>query len=193
MDLAVQRNGDIGSPGLGGDEVVELQEQVRVLVDEPLAATARPAHPSTRCRRRPTSISWVPVITVLRLIDASEPPRSSRPDRACCAAAPDHHPSLALIEQRHHRREELGELLVSDLHPRGYIAQVIHGVDLRSHAVENFGEIGAGCREQAEVVEWTSAAYVALWDFNLKPGLLEDILGSDECRWVVVIVPGIGP
>ena len=35
--------------GLGGDEVVELQEQVRVLVDQPLAATALTAHPLGRC------------------------------------------------------------------------------------------------------------------------------------------------
>ena len=67
------------------------------------------------------------------------------------------------------------------------------GIDLRSHAVENTREIGAGSGEKAEVVEWTAAADVAAWDFDLKSGLAEDSLGGGERLRMVVVVPGVGP
>ena len=66
-------------------------------------------------------------------------------------------------------------------------------LDLRSHAAENFGEIGAGGREKAEVVERAAAADVALRGFNLKAGLGEDGFCRGERLRVVVVVPGVGP
>src|ERR1700678_3439524 len=45
------------------------------------------------------------------------------------------------------------------------------GFDLRGYAVEDFGEVGAGVREEAEVVKGAAAADVSLGGLDAEAGL----------------------
>ena len=67
------------------------------------------------------------------------------------------------------------------------------GLDLRRHAIEHAGEVGAGGAEQAEVIKRTATADVPFGNFNLEAGLGEDGFGGCECLRMVVVVPGIRP
>ena len=66
-------------------------------------------------------------------------------------------------------------------------------LNLRSHAVEDAREIGAGLAEKTEIVERTPAADVAAGNFDLKSGLGEDGFGGGKRLRVVVVVPSVGP
>jgi len=67
------------------------------------------------------------------------------------------------------------------------------GIDLRSHAVEDLREIGAGGRKQAEIVERPAAADVPAGRFHVEAGKTEDGFRGLQGLRVVVVVPGVGP
>lgn len=102
-------------PCLGRDEVVQLQEQIRVLVDAPLAAAALTTDPS-RIRR-------------LSSFDLTSPGEHGVPARVChpghrsrpattkhAGNRPCGHPSLPFIEQCCRCCEELGQSALGALH-----------------------------------------------------------------------------
>src|SRR6266567_8717198 len=90
--------------------------------------------------------------------------------------------------------EELGELVAEDAGATWLEENEGQaGIDLRSHAVEDVGEIGAGGIEKTEVVEWATAADVTFGDMDAEAGLGEEGFGCAERLRMVVVVPGIGP
>ena len=67
------------------------------------------------------------------------------------------------------------------------------GIDLQRHALKDFGQVAARCAEEAEIVQWTAAANMALRSLDSESGTHKNRLGRDKGLRMVVVVPRIRP